>query len=67
MRPVAAHKEQSQLVGEFLRECAVLMLVLYPLEAYLQNKFDWWGFIFIASLSLVLLWRGIILEGDDEL
>lgn len=63
---MADHKEQSQLVGEFLRECAVLMFILYPLEAYLQNKFDWWGFVFITILALVMLWRGIILEGKDE-
>jgi hypothetical protein len=48
-----------------MREGAVLMLVLYPLEAYLQEKFTWWGFLFVASLAMVLLGRGIVLEGGE--
>ena len=42
------------------------MFVLYPLEAYLQGKFNWWGFVFITILAMVMLWRGIILEGKNE-
>ena len=63
---MAEPRDQSQLVGDFLRECAVLMLVLYPLEAYLQCKFDWWSFIFVTALALVMLWRGILLEGKED-
>jgi hypothetical protein len=66
MRPVADHKERSQLVGDFLRESVVLMFILYPLEAYLQDKFNWWGFAFVTVLALVMLWRGIVLEGDED-
>jgi hypothetical protein len=42
MRSVAEkRKEWSQLIGDFLREAFVLLIVLYPLDAYLQTKFAW--------------------------
>ena len=49
-----------------MREGAVLMIVLYPLESSLLGKFDWWRFFFVAALALVLLRQGIILEGGGE-
>jgi hypothetical protein len=60
------HRDRSQLVGDFLREVAVLMIVFYPLEAYFQNKFDWWGFSFVLALVTILFWRGMMLEGGGE-
>ena len=61
------HREKSQLLGDFLREMAVLMVVLYPLEAYLLNRFDWWIFVLVVLLAAALLYWGMILEGRDEL
>jgi hypothetical protein len=60
---VAERREPSQLVGDFIREAAVLMFVLYPLEASLQNKFDWWAFAFVTVLAFGLLWIGTMFEG----
>jgi hypothetical protein len=59
---VADRKEPSQFVGEFLREVAVLIIVLYPLDAWFQHQFDWWAFAFIAILAFGFLWVGIILD-----
>ena len=42
------------------------MFVLYPLEASLQNKFDWWAFAFITVLAFGLLWIGTMFEGKPE-
>ena len=41
---MAERQEKSQVLGDFLREMAVLIIVLYPLDAYLQGKFDWLTF-----------------------
>jgi hypothetical protein len=65
--PVPERKERSQLLGDFLREVAVLLAVLYPLDAYLQNKFDWSNCILVFVFSGALLWWGMILEGRDGL
>ena len=62
MHPVEDRKDAAQLIGESLREVAVLMLVFFPLEAYFQNKFTWWGFLFIVILAVILFYRGVILE-----
>lgn len=64
---MAEHREKSQLFGDALRELGVLIIALYPLDAYLQGKFDWWNFLLIFLFGLALLWWGIILEGRDEL
>jgi hypothetical protein len=63
---VAERRDKSQLVGDFLREIAVLMVVFYPLEAYFQNKFEWVSFFFVLALVSILFWRGMILEGGGE-
>jgi hypothetical protein len=63
---VAEHKEKSQLVGDFLRECAVLMFVLYPLEAYLQKQFDGWICFIVLAVAGIMLYWGTVLEGTDE-
>jgi hypothetical protein len=41
IRLVAEHREKSQLIGDFLREAAVLWFALYPLEAFFNKSFDW--------------------------
>jgi hypothetical protein len=63
---VAEHRERWQLFGEFLREAAVLIFVLYPLEAYLDGKFKWWLFLVALALAMGFLIGGLILEGQDE-
>jgi len=49
-----------------LREMAVLISVLYPLEAYMVGKFHWYYFVSAEILAAVLLYFGIKLEGEDE-
>ena len=61
------HKERSQLVGEFLREVAALVLVFYSLDTALKGELTFWGFVFVFLGSGALLWFGIILEGKEEL
>jgi len=63
---VAEHQEPSQLIGEFLREVAVLVFVFYPLEGYLYHQLTLWRFLLIISLCCLLLWRGIMLEGKQN-
>jgi hypothetical protein len=63
---VAEPRDRSQLVGDFLRECAVLMFVLYPLEAALQGKFDWWVYVIVLAVSVIMLYFGANLEGPDR-
>ncbi len=65
MRLVEDRKDAAQLIGEALREVAVLMIVFFPLEAYFQDKFTWWSFLFIAALAVILFYRGIILESEE--
>jgi hypothetical protein len=70
---VAERKQPSQLVGDALREGAVLLAVLYPLETIIsvqfdpQRQIDWWYVLVAEVLSGILFWWGIILEGKDEL
>jgi hypothetical protein len=64
---VAEHKERSQLIGDFLREIAALVSVFYPLDAYLQGKFDWESVIWALFIAGVFLAWGIILEGREGL
>ena len=63
---MAEHKEKSQRVGDFLRECAVLMFVLYPLEAGLQKQFDGWVCFIVLAVAGIMLHWGLKLEGSDE-
>lgn len=55
------------MVGDFLREAAVLILVFYSLENALHDSLTFWGFVFALIGCGALLWFGIILEGKDEL
>ncbi|PSH05513.1 MAG: hypothetical protein CXZ00_02180 [Acidobacteria bacterium] len=73
IQAVADHKERSQLVGDFLREFAVLIAALYPLETIIsvqfdgQHRMDWANVILAETLAGIIFWWGIILEGRDEL
>jgi hypothetical protein len=62
MRGVNDRRDPAQLIGESLREVAVLAIVFFTLEAYFKGNFDWWSFIIVASLAIVLFWRGVLLE-----
>jgi hypothetical protein len=67
MRDVADHREKTQMLGDFLREMSLLIIVLYPLDAYLQGKFDWFTFGVVGAFAAALLFWGMILEGRDEI
>ena len=64
---MAEHREKSQMLGDFLRDVAILVVVFYPLDAYMQGRFDWDTCFLIFAMAGFLLWIGIILEGKDEL
>lgn len=56
----------SEMIGEFIREVAVLVLVFVPLEAYRGVHWKWWvlalavaGTIIVALLILAI---GISIE-----
>ncbi len=55
------------MVGEALRDVAVLIFVFYPLEAYFQGKFDWSNILLALAFAGTLMHWGMILEGRDEL
>jgi hypothetical protein len=66
---MADRKERSQLVGDFLREAAVLIMVTLPLEDAVthENKMNLNVILFAVLFGGLLLYLGIILEGRDEL
>jgi hypothetical protein len=70
---VDEQREPSQFIGEALREAAVLIAVLYPLETIVTVQFDpkreidWWYIGLSWLISGILFWWGIILEGRNEL
>lgn len=66
---MADRKETSQLVGDFLREAAVLVMVAWPLEHAIthEGKVDVEKLFLAIGCGLWLLCIGIVLEGRDEL
>lgn len=64
---VAERQQKSQMLGDFLREIAVLVIVFYPIDAGFNRKFDWSIFALVAVFAGVFLWLGMILEGSDDL
>jgi hypothetical protein len=65
---LAEHRDQSQLIGDCLREAAVLIAVLWPLEDYIQShQVDGTVVLFALLSAGILGYWGIILEGRDEL
>ena len=63
---MAEYREKSQMLGDLLREMAVLWAALYPLEAYFNKNFDWFHFAFTYSLAAAFMYLGMILEGREE-
>jgi hypothetical protein len=61
-------REPSQMVGDFLREAAVLVAVLWPLDDGIKNE-RISGTVMVFSLlsASILMYWGIILEGRNEL
>jgi hypothetical protein len=55
------------MLGGFLREVALLVVVFLPLDAYFQNKLDASTFAVALLMAGALLYWGMILEGRDEL
>jgi hypothetical protein len=66
---MAERKEKSQLVGEFLREAAVLVAVAWPLAHAVthEGNVNLEKFILAIACGIWLLAIGIVLEGRDEL
>lgn len=64
---MADRKEKSQMIGDLLRDVAVLWAALYPLEAYMYNKFDWTSCTWTYLLASALMYLGMILEGNEEI
>jgi hypothetical protein len=63
---VAERKDASEFVGEFLREVAVLIFTLYPLEAYLEHRFNFWVFVGVIVASGIMLAGGIMLGRRED-
>ena len=70
---MADHRERSQLIGDALREGAILLAVLYPLETIVATQFNDklridWSYVILAEVlaGILFLW-GIILEGKEDL
>ena len=59
-------RERSEMLGDFLREAAVLIVVFLPLERYLRGGWDWDVLIIAMVIAGPLLWFGMILEGRNE-
>ena len=62
---MAEHKKRSQLVGDFVREVAVLWAALYPLEAYINHSFRWKYCAETYAAVVVLMVFGVTLEGRN--
>jgi hypothetical protein len=63
---VAERREKSQMIGDLLREVAILWAALYPLEAFMNNKFDWFYCGWTYASAAALMYLGMILEGSEE-
>jgi hypothetical protein len=63
---VAERREPTQLLGDCLRDIAVLVAVFLPLDMYLQHELDSFNCIIALVIFVVLMWWGIILEGKEE-
>jgi hypothetical protein len=63
---VSERKEPAQLLGEALRDMAVLVAVFLPLDMYIQHELDLFHCAVASVIFGVFMWWGIILEGKDE-
>lgn len=66
---MADRREWSQLIGEAVRDGAVLIGVLWPLEDGIANHghLDTMDFVLAEAFACILMCLGLILEGRDEL
>ena len=55
------------MLGDALREIAVLAVVFYPIEAGFKEVFDWPVFLLVFVGAGFFLWLGMILEGSGDL
>lgn len=60
-------REKSQMIGDALREIAILVAVFLPLDAYFQHDLGGWTVAFALLLAGAFMWWGMILEGKDDL
>ena len=59
-------KQIAEMLGEFLREASVLVLVFFPLDLAMQGKISPRRVVAIVTLSGVTLALGIVLERMRE-
>jgi hypothetical protein len=52
----------SEMIGEFLREAAVLILVFVPIEFYKTKDISLSWFLVIVGFSILMLISGVVLE-----
>jgi hypothetical protein len=69
---VAERKEPSQLVGDALRDIAILTFVFCPLDVLVDSQFHGgtpdWSIILLVEVGAVIVFGiGVIFEGRDEL
>jgi hypothetical protein len=59
-----ARKTTTEMIGEFMREVALLVLVFVPLEFFLQadDQYRWPGIVAASIFSASLLIIGIVIE-----
>jgi hypothetical protein len=63
---VPERKEPAQLLGDCLREIAVLVVVFLPLDMYLRHELDSFNCFIALVIFVALMSWGIILEGKKE-
>jgi len=60
---LARPKSRSEMVGEFLREVGVLLVVFVPLEALFNpGALRWWEFAGIVAMALGIGYIGVRIE-----
>jgi hypothetical protein len=60
---LAKPKSRSEMVSEFLREVAVLLVVFVPLEALFNpDTLRWWEFAPIVAMALGIGYIGMRIE-----
>ena len=60
-------KTRARMIGDFLREAAVLIAVLMPLEMYVQHGYvTVWQFLLSEGFAFAIMWLGMILEGGGQ-
>ncbi len=60
---LARPKSRSEMVAEFLREVAVLLVVFVPVDALFNpGALSWWEIAIIVAIALVVGYVGMHLE-----